>query len=65
MAISEDPWHSPPIAERFAVELSLPGFTTQVCRGWDLNFQPSNLPLAGELSNWLRHRRGTINREIA
>ena len=26
-----------PIAERLAVKLSLPVFTTQVCRGWDSN----------------------------
>ena len=26
-----------PIAERLAVELSLPVFTTSVCRGWDSN----------------------------
>ena len=31
-----------PIAERLAVELSLPVFTTKVCRGWDLNTQPSS-----------------------
>ena len=30
-----------PIAERLAVELSLPVLTTQVCRGWDSNAQPS------------------------
>ena len=30
-----------PIAERLAVGLSLPVFTTLVCRGWDLNTQPS------------------------
>ena len=30
-----------PIAERLAIELSLPAFTTYVCRGWDLNTQPS------------------------
>ena len=30
-----------PIAERLAVELSLPVFTTKVCRGWDSNTQPS------------------------
>ena len=29
------------IAERLAVEVSLPVFTTNVCRGWDLNTQPS------------------------
>ena len=34
MVISEDPWHSP-IAERSAVELPLPVFTTKVCPGWD------------------------------
>ena len=28
-----------PIAERLAVELSLPVFTTKVCRGWDSNTQ--------------------------
>ena len=30
-----------PIAGRLAVELSLPVFTTYVCRGWDSNTQPS------------------------
>ena len=31
-----------PVAERFAVELSLPSFTTfTVCCGWDSNTQPS------------------------
>ena len=30
-----------PIAERLEVLLSLPVFTTQVCRGWDSNTQPS------------------------
>ena len=30
-----------PIAERFAVELSLPVFTTLVCRGWDSNTKTS------------------------
>ena len=30
-----------PIAERLALELSLPVFTTWVCRGWDSNTQPS------------------------
>ena len=29
------------IARRLAVELSLPVFTTYVCRGWDSNTQPS------------------------
>ena len=29
------------IVERLAVELSLPVFTTKICRGWDLNTQPS------------------------
>ena len=29
------------IAERLAVELSLPVFTTKVCRGWDSNIQLS------------------------
>ena len=31
-----------PIAERLAVELSLPLFTISVCRGWDSNTQPPN-----------------------
>ena len=31
-----------PIAEHLAVELSQPVFTTYVCRGWDLNTQPSS-----------------------
>ena len=30
-----------PIAERLAVELSLPIFKTKVCRGWDSNTQTS------------------------
>ena len=30
-----------PIVELLAVELSLPVFTTWVCRGWDSNTQPS------------------------
>ena len=30
-----------PIAERLAMELLLPVFTTWVCRGWDSNTQPS------------------------
>ena len=30
-----------PIAERLAVELSLPVLTTKLCRGWDSNTQPS------------------------
>ena len=30
-----------PIAEHLAMELSQPVFTTYVCRGWDLNTQPS------------------------
>ena len=30
-----------PIAEHLAVELQLPVFTSKVCRGWDLNSQPS------------------------
>ena len=30
-----------PIAERLAVELSLPVFTTEFCRGWISNTQPS------------------------
>ena len=30
-----------PIAERLAVELLLPVFTTYICRGWDSNTQPS------------------------
>ena len=30
-----------PIADRLAVELSLPVFTTYVCRRWDSNTQPS------------------------
>ena len=30
----------PPIAKCLAVELSLPIFTTYVCRGWDSNTQP-------------------------
>ena len=29
-----------PIAEPFAVELSLPVFMTKACRGWDSNTQP-------------------------
>ena len=30
-----------PIAERLAVELLLPVFTSSVCRGWDSKTQPS------------------------
>ena len=29
------------IAERLAVEISLPVFTTKVCRSWDSSIQPS------------------------
>ena len=29
------------IAERLALELSLPVLTTHICRGWDSNTQPS------------------------
>ena len=58
MVISEDPWHSEPIAERLAMELSLTVFTTWVCRGWDSNNQPSGLQ--DQRSKQLRHRRGEI-----
>ena len=34
------------IVERLAVELSLPVFTTYVCRGWDSNIQPSSWSLS-------------------
>ena len=34
-------WHSHLMLERLSVELSLPVLTTQVCRGWDQNIQPS------------------------
>ena len=47
-----------PIAERLAVELSLPVFTTQVCRGWDSNTQ--TFRLRGKRSNPLPHRRGYL-----
>ena len=47
-----------PIAERLAVELSLPVFTTYVCRGWDSNNQPSACGARWGCSNPLRHRRG-------
>ena len=30
-----------PVAERLAVKVSQPVFTTYVCRGWDSNIQPS------------------------
>ena len=40
MVISKDPWHTP-IAELLAVGLSIPVFTTKVCRGWYSNIQPS------------------------
>ena len=30
-----------PVAERLAMELSLPGYTTLVCRSWVSNNQPS------------------------
>ena len=33
-----------PIAERLAVELSLPVFMTYVCRAWDSNIQSSIVP---------------------
>ena len=46
---------SAPIAERLAVELSLPVFTTYVCRGWDSNTQPS--ACEANALNPLRHRR--------
>ena len=41
-----------PISERLAVELSLPVFTTWVCRGWDSNTQPSTCG-----ADALTHRR--------
>ena len=44
-----------PVAERLAVKLSLPDFTTWVCRGWDSN--PA-FRMQGERSNRLRHRGG-------
>ena len=40
-----------PVAERLAVELSLPVFT-------QLGFEHPTFHLRGERSNWLRHRRG-------
>ena len=40
MIIYEDPWHTP-IAERLAVEMSIPVSRTYVCRGWDSNTKPS------------------------
>ena len=43
-----------PIAERWAGELSLPIFTTYVCR---LGFEHPIFRLRGERSNQLRHRR--------
>ena len=43
-----------PIAERLAVELSLPIFTTDVCRGGHLNSQPS--ACEAKRSNRLCHR---------
>ena len=36
-----DPVTLTPIADRLAVELSLPVFTTKICCSWDLNTQPS------------------------
>ena len=39
------------IAERLAVELSLPVFTTLVCPGWDLKTQPSDFK-ANALAHW-------------
>ena len=50
---------SAPIAERLAVELSLPDFTTYVCRGWDSNTQPS--ACEANALNHLRHRRGVLS----
>ena len=40
IVISEDPLYSR-IAERLSVDLSLPVFSTSVCRGWDSNTQLS------------------------
>ena len=40
-----------PIAERSLVELSLPVFTTYVCRSWGLNTQPSACG-ANALTHW-------------
>ena len=47
-----------PIAERLAVEVSLPVLTTYVCLGRDSN---TNLPLPGRRSNRLRHRSGYLS----
>ena len=41
------------------MELSLPVFTTKICRGWDSNKQPFRLRC--ERSNPLRHRYDTID----
>ena len=48
-----------PIAERLAVELSLSVFTTYVCRGWNLNTQPSACganadDFAAAVAQWVR-----------
>ena len=54
-------WHGAPvtltpIVERLAVELSLPVFTTWVCRGWE--FEHQTFRLRRERSNRLRHHSG-------
>ena len=56
------------IAERLAVELSLPVFTTYVCRGWDTNTQPSACEAnalaycatAAVIKNWLTLKRDML-----
>ena len=47
-----------PIAEHLAVEMSLPVFTTYVCRGWDLWEHPT---FCARVSNQLDHRCGPIS----
>ena len=55
MVIYEDPRHRP-AAERLAVELSLPVFTTVVCFGC-LGFEHPTFLLRGERVNPLHHHR--------
>ena len=47
-----------PIAERLAVELSLPVFTTYVCRDWD-----SNTQLSACGTNALTHRGSNSDKD--
>ena len=51
--------HVTPVDRRLALELSLPVLLTQVSRSWD---SKTHLPLAGQNSYRLRHRRGIFVR---